>query len=314
MPKEGRPGGGKNHKSTGGGKNSNRPPPSREETVSRAMSYVLRHGAEKEGLKVDEGGWVNVQDLLTWPRLRSLRVTFPELESIVLTNAKKRFALIPSPSSSPNNPTKKPSDYLIRAVQGHSLNIASENLLTRLLPEGGDCPEEAVHGTTEASWRAILKSGGVKRMGRGHVHFAVGVPGRNAEGVVETKKPKKTDGGGGDDDGNTISLDTLDLNDTPASPTSQKKETTTKIDASSSAEPVISGMRTSADTLIWVDVRRSAEEGGLKWWRSENGVVLTEGDGNGCVELRWVSRVERRGTGEVVWRRGDDDGGNGGKK
>ncbi|KAL8739920.1 MAG: hypothetical protein Q9190_007319 [Brigantiaea leucoxantha] len=32
------------------------PPPSREETISRAMSYVLRHGAEKEKLKLDENG------------------------------------------------------------------------------------------------------------------------------------------------------------------------------------------------------------------------------------------------------------------
>ncbi|KAI4252750.1 MAG: hypothetical protein LQ352_004106, partial [Teloschistes flavicans] len=40
-----------------------RPQPSREETISKAMSYVLRHGAEKEGLKLNEGGYVNCQDL-----------------------------------------------------------------------------------------------------------------------------------------------------------------------------------------------------------------------------------------------------------
>ncbi|KAL8773826.1 MAG: hypothetical protein Q9194_004204, partial [Teloschistes cf. exilis] len=45
---------------SGGGK---RPPPSRDETISKAMSYVLRHGAEKEGLKLNEGGYVNCGDL-----------------------------------------------------------------------------------------------------------------------------------------------------------------------------------------------------------------------------------------------------------
>lgn len=54
-------GGGARGKS-GGGK---RPPPSREETVSKAMSYVLRHGAEKEGLKLNEGGYVNCGDLVS---------------------------------------------------------------------------------------------------------------------------------------------------------------------------------------------------------------------------------------------------------
>lgn len=67
-------------------------------------------------------------------------------------------------------------------------------------------------------------------------------------------------------------------------------------------EQVVSGMRSSANILVWVDVKRSAREGGIKWWRSENGVVLTEGDGKGEVKLEWVRRVERRGTGEVIWR------------
>lgn len=58
MPGRGGGGGGRNK--SGGG----RPPPSREETVSRAMSYVLRHGAEKEKLKLDERGYINCADLV----------------------------------------------------------------------------------------------------------------------------------------------------------------------------------------------------------------------------------------------------------
>ena len=59
---------------SGGGRNkpSGKQPQSREEVVSRAMSYVLRHGAEKEGLKLDEGGYINCQDLVSFNVLLTL--------------------------------------------------------------------------------------------------------------------------------------------------------------------------------------------------------------------------------------------------
>ncbi|KAL8773010.1 MAG: hypothetical protein Q9209_002030 [Squamulea sp. 1 TL-2023] len=285
--------GGGRSKSGGGG----RPPPSREETISKAMSYVLRHGAEKERLKLDDSGYINCEDLLNWHRLRSLHVTFPELQNIVETNAKKRFALIPSPSysSSSDQPSLKPSDYLIRASQGHSIAIASENLLTPLSPEDPACPDEVVHGTDENSWRAIKKSKGLKRMGRRHVHFAMGLPGgkgvskTTGSGSIETFAPTGIDSEGKNSvaDVSTITIDS-------STPQPSKSE--------ADQEQVISGMRASADTLIWVDVKRSAAEGGLKWWKSANGVVLTEGDEKGVVALKWVTRVEKRGTGEVIYR------------
>lgn len=50
---------------SGGGGGGARPPPSREETISKAMAYVLRHGAEKEKLKLDESGYINCQDLVS---------------------------------------------------------------------------------------------------------------------------------------------------------------------------------------------------------------------------------------------------------
>lgn len=82
-------------------------------------------------------------------------------------------------------------------------------------------------------------------------------------------------------------------------------------------EKLLSGMRQGASTMIWVDVKKSLE-GGVKWWRSENGVFLTEGletgvvvgSGDGGVERRekilgfeWFRWVERRGDkGQVLWR------------
>lgn len=42
-------------------------PSPREVTVSKAMSFVLRHGAEKEGIKLDAEGYANVADLVRPP-------------------------------------------------------------------------------------------------------------------------------------------------------------------------------------------------------------------------------------------------------
>ena len=46
----------------GGGKSSD--PQSRETTMWNAASYVLRHGADKEGVRLDENGYANVADLV----------------------------------------------------------------------------------------------------------------------------------------------------------------------------------------------------------------------------------------------------------
>ena len=53
-------GGGGKGKFTGG----TRPPESREVMVSKALSFVLRHGADREGIALDAGGWANVADLV----------------------------------------------------------------------------------------------------------------------------------------------------------------------------------------------------------------------------------------------------------
>lgn len=58
---------------------------------------------------------------------------------------------------------------------------------------------------------------------------------------------------------------------------------------------VISGMRNTSTIVVWVDVKKSLE-GGVKWWRSENKVVLTEGMGEPkMLGFEWFKWVERRG-------------------
>ena len=40
-------------------------PQSREVSISKALSFLLRHGADRVGIPVDEGGWANVQDVVS---------------------------------------------------------------------------------------------------------------------------------------------------------------------------------------------------------------------------------------------------------
>lgn len=44
----------------GGGRHE----PSREVAVSKALSYLLRHAAEREGLKMNTQGYANVADVV----------------------------------------------------------------------------------------------------------------------------------------------------------------------------------------------------------------------------------------------------------
>lgn len=48
----------------GRGKGRHSDQQTRETTISKAISFVLRHGAAKEGLRLDENGYANAADLV----------------------------------------------------------------------------------------------------------------------------------------------------------------------------------------------------------------------------------------------------------
>ncbi|KAI9811276.1 MAG: hypothetical protein M1832_000923 [Thelocarpon impressellum] len=259
-------------------KDNGRPAPSREVTVSKAISWILRHGAAKEGLALDEGGYARVDDLLAWHKLRALGVSFAELQELVRTNEKQRFALIPAPKPSPSPSTSpSPASFLIRANQGHSLpDISAAALLTPITP--ATLPAAAIHGTYRAAWPKIFASGGLSRMGRAHIHFASALPASSSPLTPYTDRPSP-----------------------PAETEAEVRQ-----------EGAISGIRPSATVLVYVDVARSMVEGGVAWWRSANGVVLTAGVGDtGVLPLRFVERVVERRTGEVLYAGGGEGEGEG---
>ncbi|KAL9094064.1 MAG: hypothetical protein Q9165_003734 [Trypethelium subeluteriae] len=274
-----------------GGRGGGRGNLSRNIQISKQISWLLRHGAEKEGLKLGEGGYVNVADVLNTNHLKSKKITFTELRKVVAENDKQRFSLIPissfqQPSTtipsddaatatasnassvlpdgdagSETLPTSDdPRDYLIRANQGHSLTVATEGLYEPVTLE--NAPAMCVHGTTHNAWPLILKSGGLKRMKRTHVHFASGLP----QGMSMLPEDYDAD--------------------------AQENENGALMRPQDA--PVISGMRASSAIVIYLDLP-AALSSGLQFFRSENGVLLCAGEAeSGLIPYKFFRRVEER--------------------
>lgn len=138
----------------------------KEEEIKKGkfLSLILRHKPEKVGLKLDENGWVNVDDLI-----QSTNISLSELEQIVKNNNKNRYSF--------SEDKRK-----IRANQGHSLNVDVE--LKEVYP-----PYILYHGTAEKNIDSIVKNGLVKG-NRNHVHLsgdeatAINVGSRHGKPVV----------------------------------------------------------------------------------------------------------------------------------
>jgi 2'-phosphotransferase len=68
---------------------------------------------------------------------------------------------------------------------------------------------------------------------------------------------------------------------------------------------VVSGMRKDAELVVEVDIAKSLEDG-LVWWKSENGVILSEGDENGVVSSKYFREVRGRTQDVgVLWQDGN---------
>ena len=223
-----------------------------------------------------------------------MKVTLPDLREVVAEDNKQRYSLIlatatastslqePSISALSITETEAdkpnpevgfdyddPAQFLIRANQGHSIVLASEELLEPIKDE--NLPGSVVHGTTRKAWNLILQTGGLRRMRRNHIHFASGLP----KGFTALE---------GDDDG--------EIGEEEPEGMIEKEQ-----------PPVISGMRNSSSILIYIDLPKAIASG-LKFWLSENGVVLTEGDESGFLRTEYFKRVEDRKTREVLLRDG----------
>lgn len=119
--------------------------------TSKFLSLILRHEPERVGLKLGEGGWVGVDDLLKAVNRNGTALTLDQLKHIVATSDKKRFAF-------------SDDGQRIRASQGHSVEVDLQ--YSRQTP-----PEILYHGTATRFLEGIRK-GGLQKMERHDVHLS----------------------------------------------------------------------------------------------------------------------------------------------
>lgn len=119
--------------------------------ISKFLSFVLRHKPEAAGITLSPEGWIDIDLLIKGCCSNGQPITREILEEIVTTNPKKRFSF-------------SEDGQRIRANQGHSVDV---NLGYKpAMP-----PELLYHGTVERFLQAI-KTGGLRRMKRHHVHLS----------------------------------------------------------------------------------------------------------------------------------------------
>jgi 2'-phosphotransferase len=113
---------------------------------------------------------------LAWGPVKALAPSLDEIKAIVENNAKKRFTL-----KAVGTEPVSAAGFLIRANQGHSIKVDETALFKPIAPGDEDFPNKVVHGTYFAFWKAIVESGGLKPMSRGHIHCSDRTP---EEGAV----------------------------------------------------------------------------------------------------------------------------------
>ncbi|MEU2712715.1 RNA 2'-phosphotransferase [Streptomyces sp. NPDC007205] len=117
--------------------------------VSKYLSKHLRHQPQRIGLTLDPGGWVEIDSLIAAAAAHGFRFTREELDHVVATNDKRRFAIEGS---------------RIRASQGHSIDVDLG------LPPATP-PAYLYHGTVARNLDAI-RADGLRPMSRHDVHLS----------------------------------------------------------------------------------------------------------------------------------------------
>ena len=200
--------------------------------MSRYLSYLLRHGAVKEGLNIDNEGFVFVSELLvflvrnnsdikdiamdaTKLHLEADIDTLEKLQKIAQEDAKQRFLLL-----------QRDDTWVIRANQGHSISTVTEEAL--ILITDPDMYPEVIHGTFRKNLESI-KLTGLSRVKRNQIHLS------------------------------------------------------SSMDASS-------GIRKTGNVFIYIDLPLAMREG-IKFYISDNGVILTPGNDNGILEPKYFKQI-----------------------
>ncbi|MGQ4484770.1 RNA 2'-phosphotransferase [Streptomyces sp. SAS_281] len=117
--------------------------------VSKYLSTHLRHQPDRIGITLDAHGWVPIEELLSAAARHHFPIIRAELDHVVASNDKQRFAV---------------DADRIRASQGHTVTVDLG------LPPA-EPPQYLYHGTVGRSLGAI-RAEGLRPMNRTHVHLS----------------------------------------------------------------------------------------------------------------------------------------------
>ena len=137
--------------------------------VSIYLSLILRHKPEQAGIRLDEHGWANVDELIRGVS-RKYPIDKDILEEIVRTDSKQRYSF-------------NEEHTLIRANQGHSVPVDVELEVMK------NVPKYLYHGTGVKYMESINNIGLISKS-RLYVHLssdvdtAIDVGARHGEPVV----------------------------------------------------------------------------------------------------------------------------------
>ncbi len=122
-----------------------------DRSLSKFLSFVLRHNPASIGIELDSAGWTDIDVLLTHAHDHGTRISRDDLTRIVNESDKQRFAI-------------SDNGRRIRANQGHSVTVDLD-----LIPQTP--PEILYHGTV-ARFLDSISSQGLLKGGRHHVHLS----------------------------------------------------------------------------------------------------------------------------------------------
>ncbi|KAI7964822.1 hypothetical protein MJO29_002920 [Puccinia striiformis f. sp. tritici] len=222
-------------------KTKGKPADSPDVTLSKTLSYILRHGAINEKLEIRADGFIRLDELLKRPKMKNN--TIEDIKRVVAENEKQRFTIIKEEE------VDGTTIRYIRANQGHSLKVERPDLIP--VTDQSELPT-VVHGTYSKVWDNIGKKNsyfisqkitfqeGIKPMTRTHIHFSKGLLGE--EGVVSVFP---------------VIMDWIYLD----------KHALVGFSL---------GMRASCDIFIYLDVEKCFKDK-IEFLISSNGVILSEG-------------------------------------
>ena len=137
-------------------------------SISKILSYALRHKPEEFNIKLDKEGWIDIDILCKAIACckSKMHISKETIEKIIAESEKKRFEI---------------SGNKVRATYGHSFSAKIE--FKESVP-----PNILFHGTSHDAYKKICKEG-LKPMNRQYVHLSTDADTAKKVGIRHDKNP-----------------------------------------------------------------------------------------------------------------------------